>query len=128
MLKFLLPAIAVVLLAGCGHSNTASLTFTPPSVKDCGANTKPAALAVHWDATGAVKKGGTIKLWVNNKPVNQGVFASGGNNGTLWLQGALTGTATTGNWMYPGTRVTMTNAADGDVLAHQDVPGTSCHG
>lgn len=120
-------AIAVLCtaaLAGC-HSRSASVTFTPAALKDCGAGNAPSVVEVHWDATKAKPKSG-VKLWINNDPVPKRTGVFGGDPGTLWTSGGDTGAATTGAWMYPGTTVIVTDAKNDDVLATVKVPSAPC--
>lgn len=126
MHKLSIPLLCIVLLASCSQpASDVVLTLAPSAIKDCGADTTPVALTVHWDASKAVPNHGKIKLWINGKPVDQGIF-SDYSKGTLWRQGNAKGSATTGAWMYPGSRITVTNAANGAVLSRLDVPAAPC--
>ena len=128
MRKLLISAFYVAVLTSCSHSTsrTGTLTITPTAVKECGGKASPVALSVHWDARKALPHGGSVKLWINNKVSNRGIFGDDGNNGTLWLQGGIIGSSTTGVWVMPGTRITMTEASKGKVLARLDVPAAPC--
>ncbi|HEX7368950.1 MAG TPA: hypothetical protein VF284_01540 [Rhodanobacteraceae bacterium] len=128
MHRFLLPALGIAMLAGCSHPVTpaTTLTLTPGAIPDCGVQTKPVSLAVHWDASKALSARGGVKVWINNQPINAGIF-SNDNLGTLWSQSGPVGSSTTGPWMKPGSRITVTNVTNGNVLAQLDVPAAPCH-
>ncbi len=119
----ILVVLSIALLVGC-HSNSAKVTFSPAALKDCGANSSPSAIEVHWDATEANPKNG-VKVWINTDPIprRNGVF--GGDPGTLWLAGDVIGSATTGNWVLPGTTFIVTDMGD-DILATVKVPSAPC--
>lgn len=118
-----LASFCILALASC-HSRNATITFTPSSLKDCGAENVASTLKVHWDATQA-KPTSSVKVWISNKkPERTGVFAS--DPGTLWLMGDVTGSGVTGAWMFPGTTVVVTDTANDDVLATVQVPSAPC--
>jgi hypothetical protein len=125
MRHVILATFCIAALAGC-EPRTATLTFTPATLKNCGANSAPSTVTIHWDATQAKTKHG-VKLWISNRktPRRQGIF--GGDPGTLWLQGAETGTSQTGRWVYPGTTFIVTDAKNGDTLASVKVPSAPCN-
>lgn len=124
MRTLIFVALCVAALTGC-QSRSATVTFTPSALKDCGPNNAASAVEVHWDASQAKADHG-VKLWVSKsaKPQRTGVF--GGDPGTLWLQGADVGSSTTGVWMYAGTTITVTDAENGDTLATAKVPSAAC--
>jgi hypothetical protein len=117
----------IALLAGCGRHQhgAATLVLSPAAVSKCAGNTAPVAIDVHWDATKATKSG--IKIWVDNqqKSSDTGIFSSD-NPGTLWLAGAASGKATTGQWIVAGTRIVLTDSDSGDVLAETKVAAAPC--
>lgn len=129
-MRRLIPAIVCIAtlclmaLVGC-NSHSVTVTFTPPALKDCGTNTVRSAIEVHWDASGVKRKGG-VNLWISNKkPQRTGVFAP--DKGTKWIYGATAGSHVTGDWMFPGTTITVTDAAnDDDILATVRVPSAPC--
>jgi len=125
MRQLVLAAFCVAALAGC-HHRSASVTFTPAALKDCGSKNAPSVVEVHWDATQAAPKDG-VKLWINNDPIPKRTGVFGGAPGTLWTHGGETGSATTGAWMYPGTTIIVTDAKNDDVLATVQVPKAPCN-
>lgn len=126
MRKLAIAAVCILAaaLAGC-HSRTASVTFTPAALKNCGASNAPSTVEVHWDASKAKPKDG-VKVWINNDPAPKRTGVFGGDPGTLWTSGGSVGSATTGNWMYPGTTIIVTDAKNDDVLATVKVPSAPC--
>lgn len=124
-MRLIVPVVlAIGLLAGC-RSNSASVTFTPAALKDCGSHNVASTVQVQWDASAANPENG-VKLWINNDeyPRRNGVF--GGDPGTLWMAGAATGTATTGDWAFPGTTIIVTDAVNDDILATVKIPSAPC--
>lgn len=128
MRKLATVICCLMLMAGCSRSATQgeiALSAVPADLKDCGRATAPASLTIHWDASNPLRQGGSVQLWINNNPADQGVFG-GSNHGKLWVQSGAAGTATTGRWTKPGTRITMTDTANGNVLARLDVGAAPC--
>ena len=125
MRALVLSALCVGALAGC-HSNSATITFTPSALKDCGANKNaPTTIEVHWDATRAnLKQGVAVRVTNEKTPARTGVF--GGAPGTPWIAGGASGSATTGPWAFPGTTFYVTDAKSGDVLGTAKVPSAPC--
>ena len=111
MPRLILVSLCIAALAGC-HSRSATVTFTPAALKDCGANNV------------ATPKNG-VKLSVSNKkPERTGVFA--GDPGTTWIYGAMTGSGITGAWVFPGTTIIVTDPDNDDVLASVQIPSAPC--
>ena len=110
----LIITFCAMALAGCHGS--AELNAVPSSLADCGSNTRPSAVTVTWDATKATK-GGTVNLWVQNSDTFKP---------TLWIEDRPVGSAVTGNWALPDTRITLTDAANGDKLAEISIGATTC--
>ncbi len=123
MPRLILVSLCIAALAGC-HSRSATVTFTPAALKDCGANNVATTIEVNWDATQAKPKNG-VKLSVSNKkPERTGVFA--GDPGTTWIYGAVTGSGITGAWVFPGTTIIVTDPDNDDVLASVQIPSAPC--
>lgn len=125
MRTLVLSALCMAALAGC-HSTSATLTFTPAALKDCGDNKNaPVAIEVHWDATKAkLKRGVEVRVSNVKASVRSGVF--GGAHGTQWTTGGNIGSATTGVWVFPGTTFYLTDPSNGDVLVIEKVPAAPC--
>lgn len=124
-MRYLVIAIlAIAALSGC-QRHRAEISFVPAALKDCAPNNVASVVEVRWDARQANTKNG-VKLWINNDPTpkRRGVF--GGDPGTLWTQGANTGSATTGQWAFPGTTIIVTDAITDDILASVKIPSAPC--
>ncbi len=111
-------------LAAC-QSQSASITFDPPALADCGPNGGASVVVIHWDARRAKPRDG-VNVWINNEPTPErtGVFAP--DLGSRWQSGDAVGSATTGKWMFAGTTLTLTDAHDDDVLARVKMPAAPC--
>ncbi|OOG55550.1 hypothetical protein B0E48_12980 [Rhodanobacter sp. C03] len=111
-------------MGGCS-SQDAKFSTSPAALEDCGAATLSSAVVVNWDASRTKEKG--VKIWVSNaqKPSRSGIWGAD-QNGTLWMGGGLVGSATTGQWMRPGTNLTLTDDSGDDTLAKITIPSLPC--
>jgi hypothetical protein len=94
-------------------------------MEDCGAASTPAKVVVSWDASQSKERG--IKIWVNDGSPRPRMGIWGGNeHGTLWRDGKLTGSATTGQWMKVGSHLVMTDNSGDDTLAELVIKSLPC--
>lgn len=80
---------------------------------DCG-ETPVAIATVGWDA-GALAVGG-VSVFVE----------SPGNARKLWVEAGQKDRATTGKWVFEGTRFTLQDRVSGELLAQRSIDKISC--
>lgn len=124
MRRIILPIACSLVLAAC-QSGSAAITLTPAAVENCDANTKPATVTVHWDASKANPEKG-VKVWVSNDPVptHAGVFEPA--FGKVWASSGAVGTETTGLWAHPGMAITVTDSRNDQVLGQIQLGSLPC--
>ena len=116
MYRLLLATLGALALAGCSQPK---LSATPPSLKGCGDATRPSSVSVSWSAYKATQ-GKPVKLWAHNPD------AYGNDQATLWMEQGPVGTAATGTWIVPGTRITMTDLSGTSTLAEIRIGRLAC--
>jgi len=124
MHKPALLIVCVVALGGCS-SHDAKFSTLPAALQDCGTASPASKVVVTWDASKATKDG--VKIWVSNEKTHSrsGIWGAD-QNGTLWMAGGAVGSATTGAWINPGTRLTLTDASGDDTLAKLAIASLPC--
>lgn len=117
-------ALFIALVAGC-QSRDASVSFTPAALKNCDTNRAGSVVEVHWDARRATPADG-VMIWISSTGKSRYTGFVPSPPGKLWMKGDVTGSASTGPWMFAGTTVVVTDAQTGRVLAKEKVPAAPC--
>lgn len=116
MYRLLLVILGALVLAACGQPE---LSATPSSLRGCGGDTRPGSVSVSWNAYKATQ-GKPVRLWAHNPD------AFGNDQATLWIEQGPIGTAATGTWVVPGTRITLTDASGTNTLAEIRIGRLAC--
>ncbi|MFK2878776.1 hypothetical protein [Rhodanobacter hydrolyticus] len=116
MYRLLFVTLGTLVMAGCGQPK---LSATPSSLRGCGGATRPSSVSVSWSAYKATQ-GKPIRLWAHNPD------AFGNDQVTLWMEQGPVGTASTGRWVVPGTRITLTDASGMRTLAEIRIGRLAC--